>query len=193
MILILPAILFLIATATSNVWILAFAALGVPSAYVLLAGTGEFLASWSAKGGAQHPFRIYTNDKRAVGWTLETGDIDRVMDLHRSGKAIAHIEPTVRFSIANFSSLGIDLALGAIAVDIAWAIDGTVDSTLLFLCLAIQIFIAFGSLFAMQLNQKARPDQRWLGNGSAIVAIFLGFIDMFLSFVALAPSAVSIV
>lgn len=174
-------------------WILAFAALGVPSAYVLVAGTGEFLASWSAKGGTQHPFRIYTNDKRAVGWTLETGNMDRVMDLHRSGRSITYIEPTVRFSVANFSSLGFELALGALAVDVAWLIDGTVNSTLLFVCLAIQICIAFGALFAMQLNQKARPDQRWLGNGSALVAIFLGSCAMFLSFVALAPGAVSIV
>jgi hypothetical protein len=188
----IPAALFFIAVATNNVYIVAFAALGVPAAYVLVAGTAEFLASYSAKGGEQHPFRIYTNEERTRGWTREIGDIDKVMDLHRSGKTITHIEPTVHFSIANFSSLGLDLALGAIAVDIAWAIDGTVNSTLLFTCLAVQVVIAFGSLFALQINQKARPDQRWLGNWSAVGAIFLGFCAMFLSFVALAPGVVSI-
>lgn len=188
----IPAVLFLLALATDNVYVVAFAALLVPTSYVLVAGVGEFLAGYLAKGGGHDPLRFYIKRDDSAGWELETGGIDRLVTVHQSGRTITHVEPTVRFSVVNFSSLGIDLALGAIAIDIAWAIDGTVDGNILLACLALQVPLAFVSLFALMLCQKWPPDKRWLVRVSALFAIFFGFFAMFLSFTALDPRIVTI-
>jgi hypothetical protein len=182
-----PVILFLVALTTNNEYIVAFAALFVPTSYTVVAGLGEFTAGYMAKGGGNDPLRFYVDKNDAVGWRLETGDIKKLMEAHGSEGTVTYIEPTFRFSLAHFSSLGINLALGAIAVNIAWAIDGTVEGGILAICIGIQVILAFVSLFALMYCQKWPPDKRGLIQFTSLFAIFLGFFAMFLSFVALDP------
>lgn len=151
---------------------------------MLLAGAGEFLAAYFIKGGDKDPLRIYT-EENGGGWTLQTGSVSDVADLHYAGKNIIYIERTVRFKLADFSSLGWDLALSAITINLAFLLKDVADASYLFVTLSIQVIIAFITYFILQGNQKARPDQKWLGRLTAVAAIFFGIVAMFLSLLVL--------
>ena len=161
-----------------------FTSIAVPVAYAFVAGAGEFVSSWGAKGGRKGTLRIWTNEDES-SLTLQTGGIERLVALYQTGRDIAFVEPAVYFSLSRFSSLGLNLGLGAIAISIAWFIDGTVSGTYLIASLAVQVVMSFAAYMAMQVNKGTRPDQASLAKRSTFAATFFGLFAMFLSFLAL--------
>jgi hypothetical protein len=158
--------------------------IGIPVLYTLLAGASEFLSSYFAKGGAKESLRIYTDDNGG-NWTLHTGEIPDLVDLHHGGKNITYIEPTVRLSLARFSPLGINLSFSAITLDLALLVEGNTNNVYLVVTLAVQIVLTFVTYFLLQGVQEARPDQVWSQRLMATGTIFLGFCSMILPLLAL--------
>lgn len=183
--LLVPIVLFLLAATTENSHVVGFAAIGIPVAYTLLAGAGEFVSNWSAKGGSEDPLLIWTDEAGRQTLTPQNGSIDELVALYQAGRTIAHVEQTVRFNLSNFSPLGLNLSLGAITVNVAWLLDGTSNVTFLSTSLAVQVFMSFATYMCMQINRKLRPDQIWLGWLTASFSILFGLFAMILSFSAL--------
>jgi len=182
------ALVFVIASI--NIALTVFAAIVVPIIIVFMAGLVEFVTSWSTKGRSKYPLRIWTSEVGDEEWRWEPADVDRLVTLQEH-KEIQHIEPTVRFSIASFSSLGLDLVMGAYAIDVASLIQNEGAPTYLGIAVIVQLVMLIAVVCCMQINQSTPPYQPVSGKLSALGAIFFGLVAMMSSFLALDESVVN--
>ncbi len=119
-------IVFLIAvTAIVNVESTVAAAIVVSIIYAFANGLFDFGIKWDHKGRkSRGEYRIWTNVDDDDEWHFNTGNVDRLITLYREGRRICYIERSVRVKEGNPYSLGLSLATGALAIDIASVMGG---------------------------------------------------------------------
>ena len=96
------------------------------------------LAKGRSKG--QYKFRVWIEQKLDDGTTRPVPLHGQSIGAIHARDDIVDIEPMVNFDVANFASLGIDLVVGAFAVDIASLIQAQSDMTITGYVLIVQLF-----------------------------------------------------
>ena len=103
----------------------------------------------------------------------------------QSRQDVLEIEQMVSFDVANFSTLGLDLVVGAFAVDVASLINATGNTTTVGFVLTGHFLMLIGILLFTVLNQLTSPNDLSTKRVRALISIGLGILAMMLAFFAL--------
>src|ERR687883_223085 len=131
------------------------AAVAVPGVYAIFTKAFDFYVKWILKGRTSRgEYRIWIEDEAQHDWALQTGDVEKLIALHEKGGRIAHIEESVRFWKGNPYSLGLDLTVGAIAIDVASLIGGQGASMYLGWAVGLHVLFLIAVIALVLTNQQ---------------------------------------
>lgn len=88
----------------------------------------------------------------------------------------------ISLDLSDFGTLGIDLIIGAFAVDIASLINKSSDSTLIGIVLLGHLCMLIGIVLFLALGHLASPEDKFEKRGRAAAAIGLGLLAMIIAF-----------
>jgi hypothetical protein len=131
----------------------------------------------------QYKFRLWVKQGRGKSTTLMPVPHQRIQDI-RNHKQAVDIERMPSLDWGDFTSVGIDLILGAFAVDIVSLTGGQKNSILTPYLLFIHLLMLVGVLLFLMLGQVAPPEDRQRKT-TTVMATVLGTVAMMLSFFSL--------
>lgn len=169
-----PSLIMFAVAATGSVASTVLVSIVIPFGYSLVNGLFDFFVRQAAKGGTAHPFIIWIKDEEDDILQQRPGTLEKLVTLHRNGRRIAHVERSVRIKEANPYSLGLNLTLGALAVDLAAIVAQAVDSTYLALAIFVHIVVLLIVAATIFYNQTREPNKVKAIRSSAGVSILLG-------------------
>ncbi len=117
---------------------------------------------------------VWTDEGEKGKWQCHAGGVEKLATLHRNGRRITYVERSVRLREANPYSLGLNLTLGAFAVDFAALLASEVAPTSLIIALFSHTIILVAVVLCTFYNQAARPYEVWFIRLTAMAAIVLG-------------------
>ncbi|MFW9917282.1 MAG: hypothetical protein ACFFGZ_16880, partial [Candidatus Thorarchaeota archaeon] len=109
---------------------------------------------------------------------------DQSLEDIRSNKEIVEIDLMVSFEIADFTSIGISMVIGAFAVDIATLVNATGNPVITGYLLFGHLMMLIGILLSTMLSKLVPPQDNTNKNVKSGVAISLGILAMMLAFFA---------
>lgn len=158
----------------------------IPILFALAAALFESTAALvKGRGKGEYKFRVWIRQQHQNGNVTISPMLGQSLAVVRKRLDIVDIDSMASFDVGDFASLGVDLVVGAFAVDIASLISAQGDPTRIGYVLVMHIFALIGIIMFVMLNQLAGPDEQKPRRVRASVAIGLGLVAMMISFLAL--------
>jgi hypothetical protein len=164
-----------------------FRAILVPILLTIAAALLETAANL-AKGRSigQYKYRIWARQKQADGSdtlvSLRNLSLETILESYRT--TVVNIEQMVSFDVAEYGSLGIELMIGAFAVDIVSLINASCDPTITGYILIGHLLSLIGVVLFVMLNHLASPEEQSSKRIRALISISLGMSAMMIAFFA---------
>ena len=156
---------------------------------ILFACAAALLESTAAlvKGRSRgdRKFRVWIREQQEGSSSVISPMLGQSLAAIRKREDIVDIDPMVSLDVADFASLGLDLVIGAFAIDVASLLDVQGDPIMIGYVLVGHVFALIGIILFVMLNQLARPDEQKMKRIRATIAIGLGLVAMMISFLAL--------
>lgn len=145
------------------------------------------IASALVKGRCkeERKFRIWIRQEQADSSTTLVALLGQSLQDIRTRNDVVDIETMVSFDIADFGSLGIDLIIGAFAVDIASLIDARGDPRVIGIVLVGHILLLTGIVIFLMLSHHDTPEEQKNKRIKVAIAIGLGLFAMIVAFLAM--------
>ncbi len=155
---------------------------------IILAIAATLLEAASAlvkgKCKGQQKFRIWVKQKEPDNNVIIVPILGQTLQTIQKRKDIVDVETMVNFDLADFGTLGIDLIIGAFAVDVASLINTKSNTILIGYILIGHVLMLIGIVLFLALGHLASPEEQSEKRGRAAVAISLGLVAMMIAFFA---------
>jgi len=161
-------------------------AITIPIIFALAAALFESTAALvKGRSKGDYKFRIWVRQDDGNGHSTIAAVQGQSISSILRHTDIVDIDSMVSFDLADFATLGIDLVVGAFAIDVASLLSSDVSPTSIGLALVMHVFALIGIIMFVMLTQLANPTEVKTKRIRASVAIGLGLIAMMISFLAL--------
>jgi len=158
-------------------------AIAVP---VILAVAAALLEATSAlvrgKSKGQYKYRVWIRQQQPDNTSTIVPLLGQSLQSLPKLRNLVEVEQMVNFDIADFGSLGIDLIIGAFAVDVASLIDVRSNPTVSGYVLIAHLLMLIGIVMFIMLSQLATPEELTAKRTRVAVAIGLGLLAMMTAF-----------
>lgn len=130
----------------------------------------------------QYKYRAWIRQQQPDESTILVPLLGQSLETIRARKDVVEIEPMVNFDLADFGSLGIDLIIGAFAVDVASLVDGRANPTITGYVLIGHLLMLIGIILFLMLSHLSTPREQSDKRSRAAAAIGLGLVAMMIAF-----------
>lgn len=157
----------------------------VPIILAFVAASAEAICALvKGRSKGQYRFRVWIRQQQEDS-TSVVALHNQSLETIRERDDVVDIDSMASFNIADFSTVGIDLAIGAFAVDVASLIEGRGNSTIITYLLVAHLGLLLGTMGFVMASQLSPPDDEKARRYSSLIAILIGLAAMILAFLVI--------